>query len=96
MTNLNDIHPKYILTTMSKVDRPHSNVHALIQGAKATVIDVEVGKRGYICYYDADPWGVEWHRLHTSTILSIARHDNGNIIIETENTYYRLEKIKEA
>lgn len=94
MTNLNSIHPKYTLTTKSKVDRPHSNIHALIQGTTATIIDAEVGERGYICYYSTDPWGVEWHRIHTSTIRNIIVDDEGNICIETENSIYNLKKLE--
>lgn len=95
MTNpLHNIHPKYILTTASKVDRPHSYVHAIIQGKMATIIDAEVGQRGWITYYDEDD--MTWHRIHTSPIQNITLDGNGNICIETENTLYNLTKIKEV
>lgn len=98
MTNLNHIHPKYTLTTTSKANRPHSNIHASIQGTKATIIDVEIGKRGWLAYLDEESFYNEdcWSRIHTTTILNITVDDNGNVCIETENTFYNLTKIKEA
>ena len=79
----------YTLTTESKVGQPHSPIHAYIQGTKATIVDAEIGQRGWLCYYDVDD--ENWHRIHTSTILNITVHDNGNVTIETLNTYYNLE-----
>lgn len=89
---------KYILTTTSKANRPHSNIHAFIQDTKATIIDVEVGKRGWLAYLDEENFYNEdyWSRIHTTTILDIKVDDDGNIAIETENTFYNLTKIKEA
>lgn len=84
----------YTLKTVSKADRPNSHIHAYIQGTKATIVDAEIGQRGWLCYYDVDD--ENWHRIHTTTILDITVDDNGNVCIETENTFYNLTKIKEA
>ena len=51
-------------------------LHDEIRGCTAVIIDITVGKRGWIAYKAMDVLGEDyWHRLHTSTIEYIDEND---------------------
>ena len=61
----------------------------------ASVLDIEVGKRGWINYMtDNYLWETSWHRIHTSVIekIDIGYVDNciNKLTIVTMNTVYTL------
>ena len=94
---LSKIHPKYTLVVTPKEGTEYNPVHDETNGATATVIDLAVGKRGWIAYCHEGHWGWDyWHRLHTSFIKNInVDEETGDIAVETENTIYVLLRIKD-
>lgn len=89
---LADIHPKYTLSVYHQKYLRHNPVHNTVDGSTATVIDLTVGKRGWIAYcFGPD----DWHRLHTSTVQDVVVDAYGNIEVTTLNTVYRLNKLIE-
>lgn len=87
---LTDIHPKYTLSVHPKEGRTYNPVHDAVDGAIATIIDLQIGERGWIAYR-CDLGG--WHRLHISSVEDVMVDENGNVEVTTLNTMYRLEKI---
>lgn len=70
-------------------------LHDEIRGCTAAIIDITVGKRGWIAYKGMDVFGEDyWYRLHTSTIEYIDENDSGEIIIKTMNSKYILKPEK--
>ena len=93
------IQTKYILSITPKEDKPYNPNHEEWEGKEAGIIDVSVGKRGWLFYkndeeeeFDYD-CNIPWHRIHLSSIEKIEEDENGNIHITTRNTYYTLIKI---
>lgn len=88
---LDKLHPKYTLRVIPKVGKPYNPIHEQVSDKIATVIDLTVGKRGWIAYMIDSDWGEdEWHRLHTSPIEKVTVGDNGEIEVVTRNTLYFL------
>lgn len=88
---LDKIHPKYTLRVIPKVGKPYNYVHEQVTDKIATVIDLTVGKRGWIAYKVDSDWGEgEWHRITTSPIEKVTVGDNGEIEFVTRNTLYFL------
>lgn len=88
---LNNIHPKYALSVIPKKGSPHNPIHNEVDGCMATIIDLTVGKRGWIAFLSDTTGGEDsWHRLHTSPIEKITVGDNGEIEVVTRNTLYFL------
>lgn len=85
---------RYILTVKPKEGKPYNPVHDDIQGSVCSILDIEVGQRGWIMVWsDYDGW----HRVHTSTVESIEPHpikDEG-WMITTRNTVYFFEEFEE-
>lgn len=84
---LNNIHPKYALSVIPKKGSPHNPIHNQVDGCMATIIDLTVGKRGWIAYTPEEDY---WSRLHTSPIEKVTMGDNGEIEVVTRNTLYFL------
>ena len=90
-TMLDKLHPKYTLQVIPKAGRPYNPVHDEINGKIATVVDLTVGKRGWIAFLSDNSMGDDsWHRLHTSPIEIVDVFADGNITVSTKNTIYRL------
>lgn len=88
---LNKLHPKYSVRVIPKKGTPYNPFHEQVDGSIVTIIDVTVGKRGWIAYYVDSDWGEgSWHRLHTSPIEKVTVGDNGEIEVVTRNTLYFL------
>ena len=91
---LNGIHPKYKLTVNPKEGTAYNPVHDEVNETIATIIDVTIGKCGWLAYYDEYPFEVpSWNRLHTSTVYDVEVDEHGNVTITTRNTVYILTKI---
>lgn len=88
---LNKVHPKYTLAVIPKKGTPFNPTHEAVDGKIATIIDVTVGKRGWIAYHVDSDWGEgSWHRLHTSPIEKVNVYDTDEIEVVTRNTCYFL------
>jgi hypothetical protein len=90
---LSNIHPKYIIEVKQKNERRFNPTHEVVAGSIATVIDLTVGERGWIAYRGDSIYDCCWHRLHTSPIQDVNMDEDGNITVETLNTFYILKKI---
>lgn len=87
---LSNVHPKYRLAVNPKKASAYNYIHDCVDGEIVTVIDLTVGKRGWI----AIERGIDsWHRLHTSIVEQVELLDNGDIRLTTMNTVYVLNKI---
>lgn len=68
---------------------------------KAIILEAEIGKPMWFCYYLEDDIEIPWHRVQTSLVKNITENDicltsmppqyKKEIIIETENSIYRFE-----
>lgn len=92
---LKESHPRYILSVNKKDGTRYNPTHAVVNGTQAVVIDVEVDQSAWIAYRD-DEWleSFHWNRLRTSNVVDVQVSKNGDITIETENSFYHLQKIK--
>lgn len=72
-------------------------IHDAVLGCKCYPIDLEIGSSALIKFLpkdETDSW--YWHRLSTSPVENvITPMDESWIQIETENTFYILDKIEE-
>lgn len=87
---------RYILSVSPKDNTAYNPVHDFIQGATCTILDIEVGRRGwFMAWQDFDGW----HRIHTSTVESVVTDEVGSeavkIVVDTYNTVYTFKKIEE-
>ena len=87
---LNEIHPKYIMSVYPKAGRPHNPIHDEINGSTATIINLEIGERGWVAY---ETFKNEWQRLHLSIIEDVSVAENGDLSVRTTNTIYQFAKI---
>ena len=88
---------RYTLTVSPKDGTAHNPVHDFIQGATCTILDIEVGQRGwFMAWQDFDGW----HRIHTSTVESVMTDEVSGeameIVVTTHNTVYTFKKIEET
>lgn len=80
----------YRITTIETKDENTYNIyHDLMRNQRCTEPVLSVGERGVIRYETRE--GV-WHHVLTSEIASYNVCGNGDIDIETANTYYHLTK----
>ena len=78
---------KYNLRIIPKKGTAYNPVHDEFNNTTAVIIDVTVGKRGWIaCNIEED----YWTRLHLSTIEKVIEHDHGEIEVVTRNTHYHF------
>lgn len=89
---LNEIHPKYIMSVYPKAGRPYNPIHDEINGSTATIINLEIGERGWVAY---ETFKNEWHRLHLSIVEDVLIADNGDLTVTTTNTVYKFAKLAE-
>lgn len=89
---LEAIHPKYIVSVYPKAGRPYNPIHNEIDGSTATIINLNVGERGWVAY---ETFPNVWHRLHLSIIEDIMASENGDLTVTTTNTVYKFVKIVE-
>lgn len=93
--NINPI--RYTVTVNPKEGTPYNPIHDDIQGAICSILDVEIGCRGWFAMWN--PYD-GWHRIHTSTVESIMTDEsNGEavqIIVTTRNTVYTFKKLEES
>ena len=66
------------------------DVHYEVLGSRCYILELNVGNRGYIKFYDK--YDMCYHTLHTSTVQSVDTAENGDITIITRNTKYVLTK----
>ena len=95
---LNALCPRFKLDIQPKEGTAYNPLHDEANGCIASVLDIEVGKRGWINYMTDDYlWEHSWHRIHTSMIekIDIGYVDNciNKLTIVTMNTVYTLTKI---
>ena len=84
---------KYLIT---KVESNKCNpLHEEVKDTICHPAYLNVGERGWILYRPNEFPGLDMmHRLHTSIVNSV-KYEEDQIIVETENTKYVLELIKE-
>ena len=88
----NNYNAKYVLTVDKKDKSKVNPFHSEFNGKIISIIDLEVGERGWLAYKDEDSYLENyWHRIHTSTIKDIEVDSEGNIKIETNNSFYYLK-----
>lgn len=70
-------------------------IHEEVLGRRCYILALEKNQRGFIKFEPSyDPGRL--HRLHTSTVMDITEAEDGSqISIETANTTYVLERIRE-
>lgn len=81
----------YKISLVSKKNPDENDCHSRLQGAIGGFYFMEVGLplRGWYEYEDT------LKMFFTSDILNITEKEDGNIFIETKNTFYKFEKILE-
>ena len=87
---LSNIHPKYRLGVHPKNEGSRSFVNSMIDGHVATIVDLEVGKRGWFVVLVDDDY---WERIHTSIVEDVEVKDGGSVKLTTHNTVYIFDKI---
>lgn len=81
----------FVIKTVTPKSGVMRSIHEEVLGRKCRILDVQVGLRGWLELEWPDPYV-----LHTSIVLGIKRaEDDSWVEIETKNTFYRLEKLKE-
>ena len=86
---------KYKLTVTMRPGATRRYIHDVCDGRRAGIMEAEVGKRGWLWYFndcEEDLVGSPYHRLHTSFIESVV-YEGKDIVITTMNTVYRLNAI---
>lgn len=86
---------KYIIKDVAPKNGIMRDIHEEVLGRECYIVSAEVGCRGLLKYLpDYDD---RYHRLNTSTIVSVASDKSGDeVIIETVNTIYRLSELKQS
>lgn len=83
----------YIITTIDPQNGKRNLYHDEMRGSITAVVSAEIGDGAVIRYtpeYDNRP-----HYVTTSTVKSIEEGDN-SLVIETNNTIYTLQVVREA
>lgn len=70
-------------------------IHKEALGQRAYILDLEVGKRGWLKYHPRWEIAGNYHTLHTSSVLGYTPWESGepHVEIETENSIYELDKV---
>lgn len=64
-------------------------IHNEVEGRECFIVELEKGERALLKY--KPDYDVDYHRLHTSTVLDYTVSEDGNdVVIETLNTVYYL------
>ena len=83
---------KYVLSVSPKKEEHYNSIYNICNGCEAGLIDVEVGKRGWIFYKHDNDHTLPWHQLLLTTIEFIGVDELGSIHIHTQNSLYVLKK----
>ena len=86
---------KYKLSITMRPGATRRFIHDVCDEKPAGIMEAEVGKRGWLWYYndyDEGLSGSPYHRLHTSVIESVV-YEGDDIVITTMNTVYRLNAV---
>ena len=84
----------YRITEIRPKAGVHTDVHHSMQNRACQIISLDIGKRGWLL---VDVGDIEFgqHRIFVSQVVSICNNCEGHeILIETENTFYRLTREK--
>ena len=86
---------EYVIREVIPKNGKMLEIHEEVLGRRCYILALEKNQRGFIKFEPSyDPGRL--HRLHTSTVMEITEADDGSqISIETANTTYVLERIKE-
>lgn len=79
----------YKISLVSKTNPDNNIFHSVLQGAIGGFYFMEIGLplRGWYKYKD------NLKMFLTSDVLNITEKEDENIFVETENTFYKFEKI---
>ena len=79
----------YKISLVSKTNPDENSFHDILQGAIGGICFMEVGLplRGWYKYKN------DLKMFVTSGVLNITEKEDGNIFVETKNTFYKFEKI---
>lgn len=83
----------YIITAIDPLNGKHNFYHDEMRGSIATIVSMEIGDGAVIRYipdFDSCP-----HYVTTTTVKSVKEKD-GTLTIETNNTVYTLQTVKET
>ena len=80
----------YKISLVSKTNPDENSFHDILQGAIGGIYFIEIGLplRGWY-EYEGD-----LRMFFTSDILNITEKEDGNIFVETKNTFYKFEKME--
>ena len=80
----------YKISLVSKTNPDENIFHDILQGAIGGFCFMEVGLpiRGW--YKDKD----DLKMFVTSNVLNVTEKEDGNIFVETKNTFYKFEKME--
>lgn len=86
---------EYVIKEVIPKNGRMREIHEEVLGRHCYILALEKNQRGFIKFEPSyDPGRL--HRLHTSTVMDIIEAEDGSqISIETANTTYVLERIKE-
>ena len=80
----------YKISLVSKTNPDENIFHSVLQGSIGGFCFMEVGLplRGWYKYED------NLRMFVTSNVLNITEKEDGNIFVETKNTFYKFEKME--
>lgn len=84
---------RYIIAAIDPQNGKHNFYHDEMRGSIATIVSAEVGDGAIIRYIPE--YDDRYHHVTTSTVKS-AEEKDGVLVIETSNTIYTFQAIKEA
>lgn len=84
---------RYIVSINPKPTSKPNVFHEELNGSVCSIVDIAVGKRGWVVVWEA--YDESWHRYHLSTVEGVEVTDNEEVIVTTRNTVYTFKKIEE-
>lgn len=80
----------YKISLVSKTNPDENSFHDILQGAIGGIYFIEIGLplRGWYEYEG------NLRMFFTSDVLNITEKEDGNIFVETKNTFYKFEKME--
>ena len=82
----------YQISVVEKTNSKKNKVHSYIDGSKGIIVLLAEGMP-LLGYYVADKDDNKPHRFFTSNVLNINIKEDGNIFVETSNSFYKFKKI---
>lgn len=80
----------YKISLVSKTNPDENGFHDILQGAIGGIYFMEVGLPLRGCY----EYKGNLRMFFTSDVLNITEKEDGNIFVETKNTFYKFEKME--